>query len=567
MRMSPLTTSSDTTGSPRPSVASAHRGPHAVLAASAICEVTVPFNASAITRASAGVSVKTSRTLPLKARSRISPVGREPRLFHGDVADAGLEPERPAHPLGVNRPAAHLGRERAGEVDDVEASLGDVQPCDPDGARHLEPDRRLEPRVGARLHDRDAEPAARFVHHQRKSDQIGRRGRSADHLDGHVVAVRADHAHRRHRGVEREDAPAGRAIRRFTRSVTSAATGAAPHAAASATAIAARARNRPPRARSQVGGDRRWHRRIRTDRRRRRQPAIRRRAPGPAGVPGPYNETPDIMKRSTRARIRAAGPTVRRHVLLLLLASLLPASAGPALAQSADPPDPTGFRVTFGGEITATIGSLDPGFFNYASYDYSPLRNVRVILDTSLRATRHLEVLAQVRTDGISHAQVSALYLRVRPWTTREIDVQIGRVPPTFGLFSTTGYGADNPLVSRPLAYGYLTSLRPDALPRTVTDLIQMRGRGWLSQFPVGNTAPERGMPLIDAEHWDTGVQGRVVTGPLEWVGSVTTGTLANPRVRDDNGGRSLQGRIVFRPHPALAVGASGGVAPTWPAR
>ncbi len=250
---------------------------------------------------------------------------------------------------------------------------------------------------------------------------------------------------------------------------------------------------------------------------------------------------------------------MRTHVLLLLLTCLLPASAGPALAQSADPPDPTGFRVTFGGEVTATIGSIDPGFFNYASYDYSPLRNVRVIIDTSMRATRHFEVLAQLRTDGVSHAQVTALYLRVRPWTSREIDVQIGRVPPTFGLFSTTGYGADNPLVSRPLAYGYLTSLRPDALPRTVADLIQMRGRGWQSQFPVGNTTPDRGMPLIDAEHWDTGVQGRVVTGPLEWVGSVTTGTLANPRVRDDNGGRSLQGRIVFRPHPALTVGASGG--------
>ncbi len=109
--------------------------------------------------------------------------------------------------------------------------------------------------------------------------------------------------------------------------------------------------------------------------------------------------------------------------------------------------------------------------------------------------------------------------------------MQIGRVPPTFGLFGATGYGADNPLVSRPLPYGYLTSLRPDALPRTVTDLIQMRGRGWQSQFPLGNTAPDRGLPLIDAEHWDTGVQGRVKAGPIEWIGSVTAGSLANPRV------------------------------------
>lgn len=250
---------------------------------------------------------------------------------------------------------------------------------------------------------------------------------------------------------------------------------------------------------------------------------------------------------------------MRTHVTLLLLAVLLPAFAARASAQPADtqPPE-SGARFTFAGEVSATIGSLDPGFFNYASYDYSPLRNLRVVLDSSIRATRHLEVLAQLRTDGLSHARLMALYLRVRPWTGRQIDLQIGRVPPTFGLFSTTGYGADNPLVSRPLAYGYLTSLRRDALPNTVTDLVQMRGRGWLTQFPLGETDADRGLPLIDAEHWDTGVQGRVVTGPLEWVASVTTGSLASPRIRDDNGGRSLQGRVVYRPHPVITIGASG---------
>ena len=51
------------------------RAPRRSWPSAAICEVTVPFSASAITRASAGVSAKTSRTSPLKARSRISPSG------------------------------------------------------------------------------------------------------------------------------------------------------------------------------------------------------------------------------------------------------------------------------------------------------------------------------------------------------------------------------------------------------------------------------------------------------------------------------------------------------------
>jgi len=244
---------------------------------------------------------------------------------------------------------------------------------------------------------------------------------------------------------------------------------------------------------------------------------------------------------------------VRTHVILLLLASVVPVAA-----QSPDAPDAGGPRLAVSGEVTATIGSHDPGFFNYATYDYSPLRNVRVVLNSSVRVTRPLELLAQLRTDGLSHAQITALYLRVRPWAARDLDLQVGRVPPTFGLFGAAGYGADNPLVSRPLAYGYLTSLRRDALPRTVVDLLQMRGRGWLSQFPVGNTAPDRGLPLIDAEHWDTGLQGRARVGIVEWIAAVTAGTLGSPRVGDDNHGRSLQTRVVVRPHPGVAIGASG---------
>jgi hypothetical protein len=259
------------------------------------------------------------------------------------------------------------------------------------------------------------------------------------------------------------------------------------------------------------------------------------------------------MSRSPRATCRAAGFSVRTHAtLLLLLASVAPAAAQTPDAAASAP------RVAVSGEVTATIGSHDPGFFNYASYDYSPLRNVRVVLNSSLRVTRRFELLGQLRTDGLSHAQVSALYLRMRPWTTRQIDVQVGRVPATFGLLGAAGYGSDNPLVSRPLAYGYLTSLRRDALPGSTADLVQMRGRGWLSQFPIGNRTAGRGLPLIDAEHWDTGLQGRVKAGPLEWIASVSAGSLASPRVQDDNDGRSLQTRMMYRPHPAITVGASG---------
>lgn len=244
----------------------------------------------------------------------------------------------------------------------------------------------------------------------------------------------------------------------------------------------------------------------------------------------------------------------------VLCALLLVASVRPAAAQTPDvaPPGGVASRVALAGELFATFGSKDPGFFNYATYAYEPLRNVRVVIDGSVRASRHVEVLAQLRTDGTSQARLTAFYVRVRPWPDRAIDLQAGRVPTTFGLFGRSGYGGDNPLIGRPLAYGYLTSLRRDAVPASPADLLRMRGRGWRSSFPVGNTTAARGLPLVDGDSWDTGMQARIARGWLEWAGAITQGSLGSPRLRDDNGGLGLATRIVARPTPALVFGASG---------
>ena len=211
-----------------------------------------------------------------------------------------------------------------------------------------------------------------------------------------------------------------------------------------------------------------------------------------------------------------------------------------------------------GGEVVATYGPDDPGFFNYATYAYEPLRNVRLMFDASVRPFTGVEVLAQVRTDGLSQARMSALYLRVHPWAARRVDLQVGRVPTAFGLFGRNGYGGDMPLIGRPLAYSYLLSLRRDALPATVPDLLRMRGRGWLTNFPLGNLDADRGLPIVNADVWDAGLQVHIGGQRLDWTGALTVGTLSSPRLRDDNGRPGASSRLVLRPRPGLAIGVSG---------
>lgn len=229
-------------------------------------------------------------------------------------------------------------------------------------------------------------------------------------------------------------------------------------------------------------------------------------------------------------------------------------------------------RVVVGGDMSLT-GSCshaagaaacteDTGFFNYADYQNSTLRMVRLGLSTSVRISHRWSALADLRLENARAPRPYGFYLRFRPFDGRDMDIQAGRIPPTFGAFARRAYSTDNPLIGYPLAYQYLTSLRVDALPAGPDDLLKMRGRGWLSSFPIGNQTPEAGLPLADAFLWDTGVQAHAAVRWAEATASVTEGSLSNPRLRDNNGGKQVAGRVAVKPVAGLVVGVSASRAP-----
>jgi hypothetical protein len=213
-------------------------------------------------------------------------------------------------------------------------------------------------------------------------------------------------------------------------------------------------------------------------------------------------------------------------------------------------------RVTVAGDFSAAAGSADPGFYNYTDYEHSALRQIRAGVTGSVTANDHFAVLGELRVEH-SNAQLFALYARIRPWASRSFDIQVGRLPPTFGAFARRVYGADNPLIGTPIAYQYLTSLRPDSLPANADELLRMRGRGWRSTFSVGAHTSAPGVPVVEAFRWDTGVQVHAENPLVEATASVTTGTLANPLVRDDNAAPQFAGRMAVHPATGLIIGSS----------
>ena len=243
--------------------------------------------------------------------------------------------------------------------------------------------------------------------------------------------------------------------------------------------------------------------------------------------------------------------------LLLLLTLLVPRAAG-AQALPSGPVSAFDGRLAVGAEVIATIGDRDSSaFFNYTDYEHNVLRMLRVALSASWRPAERLALVAEVRSEDFDGVRPYAAFVRVRPWRARAFDIQAGRIPPVFGSFGRRPYGIDSPAIGYPLAHQYLTALRPDAIPATVDDLLRMRARGWRLSYPVGARAPSPGLPIVSAFRWDTGVQARWREGVFEVAGAITTGTLSDPQVSDNNGGRGLSARASVFPVPGLVLGAS----------
>jgi hypothetical protein len=249
-------------------------------------------------------------------------------------------------------------------------------------------------------------------------------------------------------------------------------------------------------------------------------------------------------------------PKVRSIVVLATTALGVCLAAAGALA--AEPVSFLGGRVRLGGEVSGTIAPHDLGWFNYSDYEVSSLRLFRVDVAAEAQLAPFASVLFDVRSDNLAAPRVYALYLRLRPWAGRELDLQVGLVPPVFGVFPRRRYAVDNPLPSVPLAYQYLTNLREDAVPSRSEEVVAQRGRGWRVRYPVGSSEAGPGLPLVDSQEWDTGVQLRLGREPLSLALAVTQGTLCYPEVRDGNDGKQVSARLAWTASPSVVAGFSG---------
>ncbi|MSO55586.1 MAG: hypothetical protein EXQ55_01490 [Acidobacteria bacterium] len=112
--------------------------------------------------------------------------------------------------------------------------------------------------------------------------------------------------------------------------------------------------------------------------------------------------------------------------------------------------------MTLGADIsfsTTAQGDGNGAWFNYTDYEHNTLRMTRLGATADIRAADRVSLLAEIRSENGAAVRSYALFVRVRPLKNRPIDIQAGRIPPTFGAFSRRSYTSGNPLIGYPLAY------------------------------------------------------------------------------------------------------------------
>ena len=129
------------------------------------------------------------------------------------------------------------------------------------------------------------------------------------------------------------------------------------------------------------------------------------------------------------------------------------------------------------GDLSAVIGPVDnDAFFNYTDYEQNALRLARLRFVAEWRPATRLSFVTEIRAESGDALDAAAWYVRWEPFGDA-LRIQAGRVPPVIGAYARRAYGRDQFGFAPPVPYQYLTSLRPDALPLTIDDVLDMRGR------------------------------------------------------------------------------------------
>lgn len=188
----------------------------------------------------------------------------------------------------------------------------------------------------------------------------------------------------------------------------------------------------------------------------------------------------------------------------------------------------------------------------------TPFDPYRARLFVEGKPSPHFDVFTQLHLSEQSGVLIYGAYATWTPWLDRDLHVQAGKIPNPIGTHPPRTYSDKNPLMGMPLMYQYHTSFRGDIPVPDVDALLSEAGRGQYGVNYMPGDGGWRGMPIVYDFCWDVGIVALGSVRPLEFAVGVTNGTPSSSQPgRDNNGDKSIMGRLGIAPVPSLRLGVS----------
>jgi hypothetical protein len=206
--------------------------------------------------------------------------------------------------------------------------------------------------------------------------------------------------------------------------------------------------------------------------------------------------------------------------------------------------------VATGNSAAIPLNSLYRGDTSFDAY------RLRLFVDGAV--TDRIQVHTQLLFAETSGARAFGAYVVADPWVGRDLRFLAGELPWLIGAFGPRSYSDKNPLIGHPMMYQYHTTLRPDQLVSDADALLGQAGSGNDGVNYASGGRAQRGMPIVYDQWWDFGVGIEGSHRPLEFAAGILNGTPGYTEpARDENGGKSIVGRVGLVPTAGARFGVS----------
>ena len=180
-------------------------------------------------------------------------------------------------------------------------------------------------------------------------------------------------------------------------------------------------------------------------------------------------------------------------------------------------------------------------FAGFSNYD---LLRARLFLDA--QPSENVTVFTQI---FISERRfvLYAAYLRLSLFD-QDLNVHLGLIPNTVGIWGPRTYSDKNPFIAMPLVHNYHTVYDFRTISNDIAAFSASRGTG----YNFG------GLPLLYDFCWNAGIELFGSYGIVDWSFAANSGSETHPSQGHDNKNPQFTGRLVFLPIPEFNFSFSG---------